>query len=403
MTHPSSRSPRILALAAATALAACGAPASEGTDEPATEPAMNELAISSAPYGTLPDGRAVTAFTLTNGSMEVVVIDYGAIITELHVPDREGTPGDVVLGFDSLEGYLGESPYFGAIVGRYGNRIAAGHFTLDGVEHQLATNDGPNHLHGGEVGFDKVLWSAEPFELETADESGPAVGVRLTYVSEDGEEGYPGTLTTEVTYLLGEPDTLVVDYTLATDAPTVANVTQHSYFNLAGTGDVLAHELRLAAAHYTPVDDTLIPTGEIAPVADTPFDFTTAKPLGRDIGVENGQLAIGGGYDHNFVLDRDPQADAGSPLVMLAAEVYEPTSGRTLDVLTTEPGVQLYSGNFLDGTLTGKGGVVYTHRSGFCLETQHYPDSPNQPDFPSTVIRPGEPYFSRTVFRFGTR
>ncbi len=378
-------------------LAACADPAQEATNVAVER-------VASAPFGVLPDGRAVTAYTLRNaGGMVVVAIDYGAIITHLRVPDAAGEFGDVALGFDSLDGYVADPPYFGAVVGRYGNRIAAGRFTLDGTEYELATNNGPNHLHGGVVGFDKVLWAVEVIELDDNDEGGPAGALRMTYVSPDGDEGYPGTVTAQVTYTLRDDNALAIDYAITTDAPTPVNVTQHTYFNLATSGDVLAHELTLNADHYTPVDSTLIPTGEIVPVADTPFDFTIAKPIGREISADNEQLAFGGGYDHNFVLNRDVDADAMDRALVLAAKVFDPGSGRVLEVLTTEPGVQFYSGNFLDGTITGKNGGPYEHRSGFCLETQHYPDSPNQPSFPSTILRPGEVYDSRTVFRFSVR
>ncbi len=348
--------------------------------------------VSVAPFGRLPDGRGVQLFTFVNtAGIEVRAIDYGGIILSLRIPDRDGVLGDVVLGYDSLGGYLGETPYFGAIIGRYGNRIAGGQFALDGVRYALATNNGPNHLHGGMMGFDKVLWAAEPFE--TAD----GVGIVFTYASADGEEGYPGTLTARVTYTLTDRNELIFHYHATTDKATPVNLTQHTYFNLAGdgSGDILGHELTVHASHYTPVDATLIPTGVIAPVAGTPFDFTSATTIGARIGEDNQQLRFGGGYDHNFVLDRE------EPGLLHAAHVYEPTTGRVMDVFTTEPGLQFYSGNFLDGSITGKAGHVYRHRTGFCLETQHYPDSPNEPAFPSTILRPGEEYESRTVYAFG--
>ena len=350
--------------------------------------------VSVEPFGQMPDGRVVEVSTLTNANgMEVRAIDYGGIIVSLEVPDRDGQLADIVLGYDNLEGYLEVTPYFGAIIGRYGNRIAGGQFTLDGETYTLAVNNGPNHLHGGLVGFDKVIWDAEPFENATG------AGVIFTYTSTDGEEGYPGRLTARVTYTLTDKNELIFDYHATADKATPVNLTQHTYFNLAGdgSGNVLDHELRLNAKSFTPVDATLIPTGAIAPVAGTPFDFTTAKPIGADIDADNEQLRFGGGYDHNFVVDRN---ECG---LLHAAQVYEPTTGRVMDVHTTELGVQFYSGNFLDGTIAGKAGHVYDHRYGFCVETQHYPDSPNQPEFPVTILRPGEEYMSQTVYTFGVR
>jgi aldose 1-epimerase len=349
--------------------------------------------VTREPFGTTPEGEAVEIFTLTNASgIEIKAISYGGIIVSIKTPDREGNLGDIVLGFDNLQPYLDGSPYFGSIIGRYGNRIGDAEFVLDGETHPLAANDGNNHLHGGTKGFDKVVWSGEPFE----DESG--VGVVFRYTSPDGEEGYPGTLQVEVTYTLAPLSTLVVDYLATTDRATPVNLTQHSYFNLkdAGASNILGHELMIAADGFTPVDATLIPTGEIASVTGTPFDFTTPHTIGERIEADHPQLGFGGGYDHNWVLDGTP-ADGMS----LAAHVHEPTTGRTLEILTTEPAIQFYSGNFLDGTHKGKGGVVYELHTGFCLETQHYPDSPNKPDFPSTILRPGEEYRTTTVFRFG--
>jgi aldose 1-epimerase len=309
----------------------------------------------------------------------------------LRVPDRAGQFADVVLGFDDLAGYVEKHPYFGSIVGRYGNRIARGKFTLDGVEYTLAVNNGPNALHGGLKGFDKQVWSAETIEEEHA------VGLRLSYVSADGEEGYPGALSVTVTYLLTNANELKIHYDAATDAPTVINLTNHSYFNLegAGRGTILGHEVHINADHFTPVDDTLIPTGELRPVEDTPFDFREPKPIGRDIAAEDQQIVFGGGYDHNFVLSKQTPAS-----LSLAARIHAPGSGRIMEVYTTEPGMQFYTGNFLDGSNVGKGGIVYEYRYGFCMETQHFPDSPNQPDFPSTVLRPGERYHSTTVYQF---
>jgi len=353
-----------------------------------------EASISRALFGRMPDGSEVEVLTLTNAhGVELRAISYGAIITSLRVPDRVGRMDDVVLGYDSLEGYLRDSPYFGAIVGRYGNRIAGGRFTLDGRTYRLATNNGPNHLHGGIKGFDKVVWRAESFQNDSG------VGVVFRRTSPDGDEGYPGTLMARVTYTLTDRDELIVEYHATTDKATPVNLTQHSYFNLAGRGeqDILGHELLINADSFTPVDSTLIPTGVIAPVEGTPFDFRTPTAIGARIGADHQQLRVGGGYDHNFVLRQEDVAMGH------AARVVERSSGRTLDIYTTEPGLQFYSGNFLDGSITGKGGVVYRHRYGFCLETQHFPDSPNQPRFPSTVLRPGPEYRSRTVFMFGVQ
>jgi aldose 1-epimerase len=346
--------------------------------------------VARAPFGTMPDGKPVEQFTLTNANgIELKAIGYGGIITSLRVPDRAGKLDDVVLGFDRLENYLQDHPFFGAIIGRYGNRIAKAQFTLAGQTYKLAANNGPNHLHGGVKGFDKVMWDVAPVSGSNA--------LAFTRTSADGEEGYPGNLRVRVTYTLTDKNELVVEYTATTDKPTPVNLTQHSYFNLAGqaSGDILGHQLMLNADRYTPVDGTLIPTGELAPVAGTPFDFRKPTAIGARINGSHPQLKAGGGYDHNWVLNRQ-----GSGL-QLAARVVEPKTGRTLDIATTEPGIQFYSGNFLDGKLTGKAGAVYRHRTGFCLETQHFPDSPNQPTFPSTILKPGEEYRTRTVFTFG--
>jgi aldose 1-epimerase len=344
---------------------------------------------------TLVNNKPVEIFTLTNANgVEVKAITYGGIITSWKVPDRKGQVADIVLGHDDPAAYIkNNSPYFGALIGRYGNRIGQARFALDGKTYSLAANDGPNHLHGGKQGFDKVLWEGTPIK-----ERG-GVGVAFTRTSPDGEEGYPGTLKTRVTYLLTPKNELVISYEAVTDKPTVVNLTQHSYFNLAGqgSGDILKHELRINADRFTPVDKTLIPTGDLAPVEGTPFDFRKPTAIGARISSEHPQMQFGRGYDHNWVLAR-----AGTDL-SLAAEVFEPSSGRTLSVSTTEPGLQFYSGNFLDGTITGKEGRVYRHRYGFCLETQHFPDSPNKPTFPTTTLRPGETYRSRTVFTTGVR
>ena len=352
--------------------------------------------LSRAPFGALPDGTRIELFTLTNArGTEARVITYGGIIVSLRTADRRGSFADIVLGHDTLDAYVADSPYFGAIIGRCGNRIAGGRFTLDGREHVLATNNGPNHLHGGVRGFDKVAWHAEPFERSSG------VGIELRYTSRDGEEGYPGKLEALVRYTLSDRNELAIDYRATTDAPTVVNLTQHSYFNLIGdpTRDVLGHQLTLLAAHYTPVGETLIPTGEVARVAGTPFDFRVATPIGARIGAAHDQLRHAGGYDHNFVLDHGGRSREPAP----AARVVEPVSGRRMELFTTEPGVQFYSGNFLDGSVRGKNGVAYAHRTGFCLETQHFPDAPNQPAFPSVVLRPGSEYRSRTVYTFGVQ
>ena len=347
--------------------------------------------VTRAPFGKTRDGHAVELYTLTNAhGVDMHVITYGATITSLKVPDRAGHFDDVVLGFDTLDGYLKDPPYFGAVVGRYGNRIAKGQFTLDGRTYKLATNNGPNHLHGGVKGFDKVVWNAVPGD------SADGVSVTLTRTSPDGEEGYPGTLQASVRYTLTDKNELAIDYRATSDKATPVNLTQHSYFNLAAdSSDILGHELTIHASRYTPVDDTLIPTGQLAPVQGTPFDFQKATAIGARISADNVQLKNGRGYDHNWVLNR-----TGAGLEP-AARLVDPKSGRTLDVATTEPGLQFYSGNFLDGTITGKGARVYKNRTGLCLETQHYPDSPNHPSFPSSILRPGQTYSSKTVFTFG--
>jgi aldose 1-epimerase len=367
--------------------------AGESADESATHETERSTMAESRPFGTTPDGETVGLITLRNGSgIELDIITYGGTVTRLLAPDREGELADVVLGSEHLESYLMGTPYFGAIVGRHGNRIAGGRFALDGTEYQLAVNNGPNHLHGGLVGFDKVVWSAETYEEESES------GVVLRYVSEAGEEGYPGELDVEVTYALTSGGDLRIEYEASTDEPTIVNLTHHGYWNLAGhgAGDILDHELTLFASRYTPVDETLIPTGELRPVDGTPFDFRTPTAIGARIEDDDEQLGFGGGYDHNFVVD----GWSGDGSLGPAAVLRDPVSGRTMEVLTTEPGIQFYSGNFLDGSDIGKDGVVYERRTGLCLETQHFPDSPNQPDFPSTVLRPGETFRSTTVYRF---
>ncbi len=364
------------------------------TVSPSSSPTMSQ-GVDSVRFGTLANGQSTQLFTLRNAhGVEVQFTNYGGIITSLKTPDRNGHLADIVLGYDNLAGYVANSPYFGAIVGRYANRIARGHFTLDGATYTLAVNNGPNSLHGGLRGFDKVVWNAKPFQNQEGQ------GVALDYTSANGEEGYPGTLKTTVTYTLTPDDRLIVDYLATTDKATPINLSQHSYWNLVGNAsrDILGHVLTINADAITPVDTTLIPTGEMMPVQGTPFDFRTPHAIGERVDQrQNAQIRFGNGYDHNFVLNRA----APAPALVLAARVVEPTSGRTMEISTTEPGVQFYSGNFLDGSITGKGGAVYHFRYGLALETQHYPDSPNHPNFPSTILRPGEQYRSRTVFKFG--
>jgi aldose 1-epimerase len=347
------------------------------------------------PFGTTPSGELVFSYDVTNGrGSRLSVITLGATITALRVADRDGSLDDVVLGLDDVEGYLTRSPYFGTVAGRYANRIARGRFTLDGVEYVLAANNPPNHLHGGAVGFDKHLYAARAVTCSAGR------GVRLSRTSPDGEEGYPGELRFAVRYLLDDDNRLIIDYQATSTKATPFNPSQHSYFNLSGAkrGDVLGHELVIHADRYTPVDATLIPTGELAPVDGTPFDFRSPTPIGARIGDSHPQLTIAGGYDHNYVLH--PPTRRGA--LVHAARVHDPLTGRTLDVHTTEPGMQLYTGNFLDGSIMGSGGCHYVRNAGFCLETQHFPDSPNQPRFPSTILRPGTTFHSRTIYQFGT-
>lgn len=336
-------------------------------------------------------GTPVHLYTLRNAmGMEARVTDYGGIIVSLTAPDREGRLEDIVLGFDSLDAYVADSPYFGSLIGRYGNRIAGARFDLEGETYTLAANDGDNHLHGGLTGFDKVVWQAEPYESEVGQ------GIVFTYRSPDGEEGYPGNLDVKVIYFLSDAGSLSFSYEATTDKATPVNLTQHSYFNLAGGGSILDHYLTLEADAYTPVGPGLIPTGTIEAVEGTPFDFRRPTRIGERIDADDLQLELGLGYDHNFVVRGEPGD------VRLAARVFEPKSGRIMEVHTSEPGIQFYSGNFLDGTLTGKGGQVYHRRTGFCLESQHYPDSPNQPAFPSTILEPGNTYQTQTVYWFST-
>jgi aldose 1-epimerase len=362
-------------------------------DSPAAAAQMHD-SVARASFGKAPDSTPVDVYTITNAhGIRARILTYGGIIQSLETPDRTGKLGDVVLGFDDMPGYVKSSPYFGAIVGRYGNRIARGKFTLDGKTYTLAINNGPNALHGGIKGFDKVVWAAQPFSNDSS------VGLVLTHTSPDGDEGYPGTLKAKVTYTLTDHDELAIDYEATTDKATPVNLTNHTYWNLAGegSGDILGHVLTLESSAIVPVDSTLIPTGKLMPVAGTPFDFRTPTAIGARIGTANEQLRFGKGYDHTWVLDGARQNGLAH-----AAHLTEPTTGRSLDIHTTEPGVQFYSGNFLDGTAVGKHGHVYKFPNGLALETHHYPDSPNQPSFPSTILRPGQTYRSRTVYRFGT-
>jgi aldose 1-epimerase len=353
--------------------------------------------ITKQPFGVTPDGKPVDLFTLRNSKgAEARIMTYGGIVVSLKMPDKNGNFGDVVLGCDNLGGYLTPTPYFGALIGRYGNRIAKGKFTLDGKIYTLATNDGPNALHGGVKGFDKVVWEGKAI----ASKLGPAL--ELSYLSKDGEEGYPGNLKVTAVYTLTEDNALRIDFTATTDKDTVVNLTHHSYFNLAGKGDILSHEVTIFADKFTPVDSTLIPTGELKPVDGTPFDFRKPTTIGARIGQDNEQLKFGKGYDHNWVINK-PMGRLGPKTLVPMALVYEPTSGRILQVLSDEPGLQFYSGNFLDGTITGKGGLVYQFRNGFCMEPQHYPDSPNKPGFPSTVLKPGQVFKNTIIYQFSVK
>jgi aldose 1-epimerase len=373
--------PKILSIVTTLAVVIAMASCSSQREIPVTEKPVK------ASWGKTPDGANVDLYTLTNAKgAEVRIATYGATVVSLKVPDRSGAIGDVVAGFDDFAGYLTPSPYFGAIIGRYGNRIGKGRFSLNGVEYVLAKNNGENHLHGGLRGFDKHVWTAKPVSPQS---------IELTYLSKDGEEGYPGDLTATVTYTLTDANELRIEYSAATDKDTVVNLSNHSYFNLSGEDDILGHEVVIHADRFTPVDKSLIPTGELRPVAGTPLDFRTAKAIGARIEQKDEQMIFGQGYDHNFVLNR-----TGSDLES-AAIVTDKKSGRVMEVLTTEPGLQFYTGNFLNGALKGKG-RRYTRRSAFCMETQHFPDSPNKPGFPSTVLKPGDRYRTTTVYRFST-
>jgi aldose 1-epimerase len=353
--------------------------------------ANGQAKITKESFGQTTDGHSVDLYTLTNSrGAEVKITNYGGTVTSLKMPDRNGKFDDIVLGFDNLDGYLKATAYFGAIIGRYGNRIGKGRFTLHGVEYRLATNNGENHLHGGIKGFDKVVWGARPLKLPNG------AALVLTYLSKDGEEGYPGNLSVKVVYTLTNTNDLKIDYSATTDKDTIVNLTHHSYFNLAGqgNGDILNHRLWIDAARFTPTDAGSIPTGELRNVHGTPFDFTRPTAIGARINQDYEQLKLGKGYDHNFVLN------GKMGIMRRVARASDATSGRVMEVWTTEPGLQFYSGNFLDGTLTGKDGKVYQQRYGFCLETQHYPDSPNKPAFPTTVLRKGARYHTTTIYRF---
>jgi aldose 1-epimerase len=382
----------ILCFLAAILLVNCN-PKASTTEVTQDSTATAKSVMQKEKFGTLPDGREVQRYILKNrNGIEVHVINYGGIITHLLAPDKNGKVEDIVLGYDSLGGYLKETPFFGALIGRYGNRIAKGKFSLDGKEYTLVQNNNGQHLHGGTTGFDKVFWNIEELPVESG------MALRLTYLSKDMEEGYPGNLDVAVDYHLTENNELKIDYKATTDKPTVVNLTQHTYFNLSGNAkrDILDHVLTIHADEYIPVTKVLIPTGKLAPVANTPFDFNTPTAIGARINDKNEQLQFGGGYDHCWVLsDKDS--------LKTAATLYDSTSGRTVEVRTTEPGIQFYAGNFLTGSITGKGGVVYKHRYGLCLETEHFPDSPNQPKFPSTELKPGETYRTQTIYQFGTR
>jgi aldose 1-epimerase len=389
MNQLSGRGSTLLILAGVLWLAGCGAaPQNSGVDQQT----RGKASMKKESFGQLADGTAVDIYTLTNANgVEARITTYGGIIVSLRTPDRAGKLGDITHGYDTLDGYLAKNPFFGSLVGRYGNRIGKASFSLNGETYELAKNNGQNHLHGGKVGFDKKVWQAAPGEVSDG------VALVLTHTSPDGEENYPGNLSVKVTYTLTDRNELRIDYQATTDKDTVVNLTNHAYFNLAGQGTIGDHELTLNADRFTPVDAELIPTGELRSVKGTPFDFMEPHRIGERIDAADEQLAFGKGYDHNFVLNNAPGT------LGLAARVYEPTSGRILEVETTEPGVQFYTGNVLDGSITGKGGRVYERRSGFCLETQHFPDSPNKPQFPSTVLKKGEEYRTTTIFRFAAR
>ena len=357
---------------------------------PNQQESANSISVDEVSFGEV-EGKKVTLYTISNQQgLTVKITNYGGIITSLIVPDKTGKSGDVVLGYDNLQEYLAKSPYFGSVIGRYSNRIAKGQFTLNGEIYSLAKNNIGNHLHGGLKGFDKMVWDAEIVR------EAKAVKLVLNHLSPDGYEGYPGNLKVEMIYTIDETNQVKIDYRATTDKPTIVNLTHHSYFNLTGnpTQTILGHEVKIKSRYFLPVDSTLIPTGELREVVGTAFDFNEFKPIGDSINAENTQISYGGGYDHCWVFDGD------SGQLKNAASLFEPSSGRLMEIITTEPGMQFYSGNFLDGTLKGKGGVNYNYRSAVCMETQHFPDSPNQPDFPSVVLNPGEEYTSSTIYRF---
>ena len=385
----------ILMLAFTSSLMQCKEEKKEDTTEEKTETVVdNKSMIEKSEFGKTEDGTTIEQYSLKNANgVELKVITYGGRITSLKVPNKDGKLENIVLNFDDIRDYEKDNPFFGALIGRYGNRIANGKFTLEGKEYKLATNDGKNHLHGGVNGFDRVVWTAEPMEIEKG------LTIKLTYNSKDGEEGYPGNLGVEVVYTLTNDNAVEVSYNATIDKATIVNLTQHAYFNLTGdfSKDILNHLVLIAADAYLPVDETLIPTGEIRNVEGTPFNFNTSKKIGQDINAENEQLKRGKGYDHCWVLN-GKKGD-----MRLVASAYDETSGRFMEIFSEEPAIQFYTGNFLDGTLPIPNGGTYGHRTGFCLETQHYPDSPNQADFPSTVLLPGETYKTKTTFKFSTK
>jgi aldose 1-epimerase len=382
---------RVLVCVVALYTVACSPKKEAPTETPQTD---TMKFVTKAPFGTMPDGKEVFKYTLTNrNGVELTVINYGGVVVSLKAPDKNGNLADVVLGYDSLSSYIAGSPFFGALIGRYGNRIGKGKFKIDGTEYTLPVNNGVNHLHGGPTGFDKVFWDIE--DVSSSD----GASIKLTYLSKDGEQGYPGNLTAVVTYTLNDSNEWVIKYSATTDKKTVVNLTQHTYFNLTGDAnkDILSHQLTILADKFVPVDNGLIPTGELKPVANTPFDFNTPTAIGSRIDAKDEQIALGKGYDHCWVLN------GASENLRLVASLYEPESGRLLEVSTTEPGLQFYSGNFLDGKFITKGGVPANFRHGLCLETEHFPDSPNKPSFPSVLLEPGKTYATTTVYKFSSK